>query len=159
MFVSFQDQFFLPLPSLLVLHCAHSEPISPSAGGITGTLLYTLSPFTSLNHGLGTSWHFVSTRQAVREVSQLCITLTSLLLRLSTSFWAGGPYQGLGLVVSTLPPSYDLTLLFHFDCQDRALTSIPRPRSGNLQSCEAQPLDWWDSSLCHQTWMSFFFSF
>lgn len=39
-----------------------------------------------------------------------------------------GPYQGLGLVVSTLPPSYDLTLLFHFGCRDRVLTSIPRPR-------------------------------
>lgn len=38
-----------------------------------------------------------------------------------------GPYQGLGHVVSTLPPSYDLTLLFHFDCRDRVLTNIPRP--------------------------------
>lgn len=62
MFVSFQDQFFLPLPSLLVLHCAHSEPISPSAGGIPGTLFYTLSPFAPINHGLRTSERFVTTR-------------------------------------------------------------------------------------------------
>lgn len=65
MFVSFQDQFFLPLPSLLVLHCAHSEPVSPSAGGIPGTLLYTLCPFTSFNHGFTTLGHFLTTGQAV----------------------------------------------------------------------------------------------
>lgn len=62
MFVSFQDQFFLPLPSLLVLYCAHSESISTSAGGIPRTLLHILSPFTYVNHGLSTLGCFITTR-------------------------------------------------------------------------------------------------